>query len=382
MKSKFIKQEGKDKIICRIRRIPLVVHSEELFRQRLLNALIDMKGFEEENIGVEVPLAHFKHGAKDRADIVVFDKPKYHADAQALILIECKDPENDKINIREYWIEKQVERYAAILQPIFHFATKEYDTYGKDRRTNKEIDYIPSLLDIKKNKIKYIKPKPMEWVRCSYEEKQDKDVHQDFINAKFISIITKEDRIPYLIQLMDLFYDLESSFSHIKLSDQLILTDDIGFRLGNFGYAGSGGLMGFYRCLVLGQSDGNSRVLGYSIYPQGTWGTYLMVSVDDRKGHALELRLDKAIEPTGETTYKITHTGAMTVGNRGRITNKEVIDYVGDRAPFLITDGIVLLGRLDLKNDLKFRQKDVQDFILRTATYAILRDELRQKLET
>ena len=377
--AKSIKTINGDRIICRIRKIQVVIKPEERFRQRLLNHLIDDLGYDEENIAVEVPMTHHKKGESGRADIVIFDKPNTEKDRKPIIVIECKNPENEKQVISEYGIEQQVKKYTLVLKPVIQIITNDRQTLGKDLRNDKNFEnYIPSLKEITKGKIKYIKPKPYHWDRHSYIDRFQKKIQKKNVELWYIAGVTKPDTIPYILQLMDLIYDTASSFNQIALPNGWVLKKDLKLRRSNLGYAGSGGLIGDYRCLQMMQSDKNNRIVGYSIYPQGSWGTYLMVSVDDRKGHALELQLDKFIKQTGETTYQIIHSGVMTAGHKGRLPNSTVLNKVAKEAPLLLDDGKVLLGTFDLKKDLKFQQKEVKDFILRTATYAILRDELRK----
>jgi len=327
-------------------------------------------------------MTHHKKGESGLADIVIFDRPTKDKSAKAVMLIECKNPENPNIDIRDYSIIKTVEDYAKILQPAFLIITKDNDSCGKDFLNQKPIDdnYIPSLKGLTKRKIRYQKPKPYRWTRHSFTERFKKRVRLRY-EDKYICWKTKDEKVPNILQLMDLIYDTTASFKPTVLSDST-LKEDYKLRHSNFGYAGSGGLIGDYRCLLLlEQSDGNCRVIGYSVYPQGSWGTYLMITVDERKGHALELQLDKFIKPTGKTTYQIIHNGGMTVGHKGSAKSDLVIQEVKKKAPFLLDGDKVLLGTFDLTKDLKFQQKEVKDFIYRTAIYAILRDNLRKKLQ-
>lgn len=352
-----------------------------MFRQRLLNRLVSQLGYAEENIGVEVPMAHFKKGVTGGADIVIFDRPfRKGEDAQPLILIECKDPENHKQDIKEYRFEKQLERYAKVLKPVFAIITNERETDGIDLRNQKRLFDIPSVKDIEKNKIRYYKPAPYKWKRHSFDERSSKKLRKQY-EDDYICWKTKDEVIPMIIQLMDLIYDTALSFNPLVLSDNLILKQDLGLRRSNYGFAGSGGLIGDYRCLLVEEkSDGNEKIIGYSIYPQESYdGTYLMIAVDGRKGHALELKLDKHIKPTGEATYQIFHNLVLTAGNKGRTPNSVVLKEIAQKAPFLLKDGKVLLGTFDVRKDLKFQQPEVKDFILRTTTYGILRDEIRAK---
>ena len=104
-----------------------------------------------------------------------------------------------------------------------------------------------------------------------------------------------------------------------------------------------------------------------------------MIAVDDRQGHSIELRFDKYIKTSNSNLYNIWHNGSLTVGKKGRLKNSEVVEYLKINAPFLVKDNIIVLGTLDLSNDLNFEQTEVKDFILRTSVYALLREQIRQE---
>ena len=177
---------------------------------------------------------------------------------------------------------------------------------------------------------------------------------------------------------MDLFYDDKFIFKPQPLGEYELIRD-CGLRPANYGYAFSSGLIGNYRFFLLKQKDGNHRIVSYSIYHQNDWGTYLMIAVDDRQGHSVELRFDKHIKTSKTHSYSIWHNGSLTVGKKGRLKNSEVVEYIKINAPFLVKDNIIVLGTLDLTKDLDFDQAEVKDFILRTSVYAILREQIRKQ---
>ena len=252
----------------------------------------------------------------------------------------------------------------------------EFSIYESE--TKKQIERLPTFSEAKNYlDLKFLNEEKYIWNRSPYKQRFDYKKQLSFINRNYISKSTKEELLPYIIQLMDLFYDDQTIFKPQQLN-KYDLVRDCGLRVANYGYAFSAGLIGNYRFFLLRQKDGNHRVISYSIYHQNDWGTYLMIAVDDRQGHAIELCLDKYIKTSDTNLYDIWHNGSLTAGKKGRLKNSEVIEYLKINAPFLIKDNRIILGTLDLSKDLDFDQVEVKDFILRTSIYAILREQIRE----
>jgi len=216
----FIKHNGVKHVICRVRRFQYVAKPEEIFRQRLLNHLIDDLGYPKENIRVEEAMSHFKKRARGRADIIIFDAPCKSKNSNPLIVIECKDPENQYLDIRQHDIIKQVERYAKVLKPTFQIVTNEHQVYGKNVKTGKEFNYIPSLKSLIKDKIKYQKPKPYKWERLSNKKWSSNRLNSQLVKNNYLYPDTDIKFIQHISRFLDLFLDTHSSFEKTTLSDK------------------------------------------------------------------------------------------------------------------------------------------------------------------
>ena len=97
-----------------------------------------------------------------------------------------------------------------------------------------------------------------------------------------------------------------------------------------------------------------------------------------RKGHSLELKLDKFIYGNSNK-FQLWHDGSLTIGKKGRLKNKKVIDFISKNAPFLVESGKIKLGNLSADRPLYFYQPCVQDFLYRLSCYCLLREEIRKK---
>lgn len=98
-------REGQVHLWDLVRRKWVVAQPEEEVRQRLLHYLIETRGIARALIGVEKEIQY--HDLRKRFDVVVFD-----AQAQPLILVECKAPE---VALSQAALQ-QIARYNAVIQ--------------------------------------------------------------------------------------------------------------------------------------------------------------------------------------------------------------------------------------------------------------------------
>ncbi|SDL36117.1 Type I restriction enzyme R protein N terminus (HSDR_N) [Salinimicrobium catena] len=371
----IIRHNDIDHFLCSVRQKPIQALPEEILRQKLISYLHHTLHFPLENIGVEVPLSYFKKGQKGRADIIVYDQP-LNRNPAPLILIECK-AYGVALDFR---CEQQLKRYQKVIKPKYGGLTNGKETKIYNYKKDQEIIRLPNLYELITGKeVEVRRAQKKEWVRTKYHQIFKRFIFEKFVRKQIISPHTCKDLTPIIVRLADLFYDTANKLQPIKF-DRFSIIEDCGIRFADYGYAFSSGLLGYYRFFLIKHPNGNHQVVSFSIYHQNEWGTYLMVGVDNRKGHSLELKLDKFI--TGDKNkFEIIHDGSLTVGKRGRIKNREVLDFVESKAGFLIRNGSVFLGELLAKDGLYFHQKNVQDFLYRVCYYAILREDLRREIK-
>ncbi len=84
-KLKIVLKDGKLQVFDKIRKKYVILTPEEYVRQAFISLLVNNLSYPPTHIGIEVSLKNF---AKQRADIVVYDKSLTPA-----MLIECKAPE-------------------------------------------------------------------------------------------------------------------------------------------------------------------------------------------------------------------------------------------------------------------------------------------------
>ena len=160
-----------------------------------------------------------------------------------------------------------------------------------------------------------------------------------------------------------------------------------------FGNRGGGSYQNWTRLFIAQDYEGKDQVLGISIC--GTahtendphWGntigrTQLNVSITNKetRHHSLQLNLDKFCKFDINTNMiEITHNGAITRGRDGALPKKELLAYVQKKAPELVKDDTIYLGRLDNSRLLEWRNSNVQSFIRSLLRYAVLRDGFRSE---
>lgn len=373
----IIRHKDKDYFLCTVRQKPIQSKPEENFRQQVITYLTDILGYPANYIDIEVPMTYFQPTKRGRADIIVYDRPFFYPASKPYILIECKAPDNNK-NLDDFRHHQQLNNYNLLVKAEIIMLTNGNDIIIKEAKSSKPMERLPTFSEVVKSKaLKFIKSDDFSWRRTTYKERFDKKIQSTLVKQGLISASTDTKILPYVIHLMDLFYDNSTVFKPQQLGNYELIRD-CGLRPANYGYAFGAGLIGNYRFILLRQDDDNHRIVSFSIYHQHEWGTYLMIAVDDRQGHSIELRLDKYIKTSNSSLYDIWHNGSLTVGKKGRIKNRDVIEFLEENAPFLVSNDKVVLGTLDLSKDLTFEQPEVKDFILRAATYAILREQIRQ----
>lgn len=373
-KQEIVRHLDADYLVCAIRRKLIKVQPEELLRQRLLRFLINELRYPENNIDVEVPMSYFKKNSRGRADIVIYREDVSRA-GQVLMVIECKAEE---IGINDYRFDNQLNSYCNIIDAEYSVLTNGLDFKIVERKTQNSLRSFPTFYDcIGSETLEYDEPLEIFWNNHSTKEIYSTSAHDELRELGLVSEETLNKKLPPIARLIDLFYNERQVFQNMT-GYGLELVKDYGLRYTNYGYAFGDGLRGDYRYLMFRLPDGNHTVVSFSIYPQPKWGTYLMIAVDERQGHSVELRLDVYLDQTQDSLWTITHNGAITVGKKGRLKNKVVLDYVQQKCPDLLVEGEIRLGSFGIDEDL-ILSKNTPEMILKLAKYAVLREEIRKQ---
>jgi len=404
-------RNGKECFLCQVRKKLVQVTEEEKVRQALIKKLIKELNYPEELFEVEVPLAHFKKGIKGRADIVVFKEPSHQSkNSEALLLIECKEP---KEIIDYYFVENQIERYNKIFNSDIKIITNgivsKISLNDPKKKKYIEIKDLPDYVKLLKSQNIKVKKIESPFISAPFSYKKDGKIKRVEIKMGYTGyfsnvpyellkddkwirwaqknitekhaltgISTTRELFPYILKLFDMFYDIDWETGRLKLEGIKII-DDLGYRRDKFGYP-TGTLSGIYRYLIIKDLLGETQVISFSIYSMYQ-GTYLLVGLDDydKKNHSLEMRLDKYLSfDTKTEDFTINHDGRMTIGTNPQ-KKKEVMNFIEKKAPHLIKDEQIFLGKFNLKDNTKITNPEVMKFIGRLILYALLRNEYRKE---
>ena len=356
---------------------------EEEVRQKTIIFLQKKLGIPIERIRVEEPMCHVKKGLGGRADIVVYRDDKQE---EALMVIECKAPYIDvDCNI----VLDQAIRYRDILNAEYIMLVNGGNAvvYQFKNGKLKEVDQIPSYQELLKSKVKIVKQskdKPY-----TFEDIKSKRLQNKFLNEGYMGEDSPKNNYEFYLNLLNLL--LLKNITSSNILEKLNVIEDCFRGVTFFGNRGGGQYQVWTRLFIAQDYKGKDQVLGISIC--GTahtendphWGntigrTQLNVSITNKESrhHSLQLNLDKFCKFDIDTNMvEITHNGAITRGRDGALPKKALIDYVQKRAPELVKNDTIYLGRLDSSRLLEWRNPNVQYFIKNLLRYAVLRDGFR-----
>ena len=351
---------------------------EEEVRQKTIIFIQKKLGIPIERIRVEEPMCHVKKGLRGRADIVVYRDDKQE---EALMVIECKAP---YIDVECNVVLDQAIRYRDILNAKYIMLVNGVNAvvYQFKNGKLKEVDKIPSYQELLKSKVKIVKQskdKPY-----TFEDIKSKRLQNKFLNEGYMGEDSPPKNYEFYLNLLNLL--LLKNITSSNILEKLNVIEDCFRGVTFFGNRGGGQYQVWTRLFIAKDYERKDQVLGISIC--GTehtendphWGnrlgvTQLNVSITNKetRHHSLQLNLDKFCK------FEITHNGAITRGRDGALPKKELLDYVQKRAPELVKDDKIYLGRLDNSRLLEWRNSNVQSFIRNLLRYAVLRDGFRSE---
>ncbi len=381
-------RKNKKCIFDPIREILIVETPEEIIRQKFVRYLMEELKVPKNKIEIEVPMTHFKKGAKGRADIVVYAEDKEGC-LFPLIVVECKAP--DVLLIDEVWL--QVYKYDDILQSGFIIITNGGFNYAAVwDEEEKKYFYIEELLDyeqlLKEKEFKFIQEESDVWKRPDFKNLLSKEVIEKFDSFGWIGEDTNKSLYPFIINFTGFLQDPEIRCSPFMTRDLNVVDD--GHRYTSFGNVAGGNWVGDYRYFILKDNEGNNQIISISVFgslkctDHPRFGnrkghTTLVVAIDDynKRHNSLQLNLDKYIEVKGNK-YKIWHDGTLTVGKNGAAKRKEVIEFIRKQAPFMIdSNDKIIFGTLDCSKEIHW-DDDTKKIINNLIVYSILRDDFRK----
>lgn len=366
-----------------IRCFLLAATPEEIVRQKTIKFLQNNLSVPISQIFVEESMAHTKKGARGRADIVVYRD----ADCtDVLMIIECKAPH---INVLGDDVFKQASGYREILNADYIMLVNGVEAviYFYNDGEYFEVKDIPSFEKLLVAEISVAEEEP--FVPYSYEELMSDEFQEAFAEHGDISEYTPKYIKGFALNLLNLI--LYKEIINNDVLKNLGVTEDCYVSMPHFGNSGGGNYQLWSHMFIAKDYLNRDQVLGISICATAHtendphWGnrtgtTQLNVSITNQESrhHSLQLNLDRCCRYNPLTNIvDVTHNGSLTRGKGGAAKRADVIAYIKERAPELVRNDEIYLGRLNNSRLLEWKDPNVQSFIRNLLRYAVLRDGFR-----
>ena len=376
-------QRDGDCIYDPIRCFLLAATPEECVRQKTIVFLQQELGIPINRIFVEESMAHTKKGARGRADIVIYRDDEC---TDVLMIIECKAPH---INVLGDEVFKQASGYREILNADYIMLVNGIEAiiYYYNDGAYHEVKDIPLLEELLRKEVSFVEPEP--FVPYKYEELMSDEFQEAFAENCDISEYTPKYIKGVALNLINLI--IYKDIKKREFLEKIGVSEDCYVSMPQFGNSGGGNYQTLSHLFIAKDYRDRDQVLGISICATAHtendphWGnrtgtTQLNVSITNQEArhHSLQLNLDRCCRYNPLTNIvDITHNGSLTSGKGGAAKRADVIAYIKDRAPELVHNDEIYLGRLNNSRLLEWNDPNVQSFIRNLLRYAVLRDGFR-----
>lgn len=378
-------QRDGDCIYDPIRCFLLAATPEELVRQKTIKFLQNNLGVPVSQIFVEESMAHTKKGARGRADIVIYRDDEC---TDVLMIIECKAPH---INVLGDEVFNQACGYREILNADYIMLVNGIEAiiYYYNDGAYHEVTDIPLLEELLRKEVSFVEPEPFEPYK--YEELMSDEYQEAFAENCDISEYTPKYIKGVALNLINLI--IYKDIKKREFLEEIGVSEDCYVSMPHFGNSGGGNYQTLSHLFIAKDYRDRDQVLGISICATAHtendphWGnrtgtTQLNVSITNQEArhHSLQLNLDRCCRYNPLTNIvDITHNGSLTSGKGGAAKRADVIAYIKDRAPELVHNDEIYLGRLNNSRLLEWNDPNVQFFIRNLLRYAVLRDGFRSE---
>ena len=378
-------QRDGDCIYDPIRCFLLAATPEELVRQKTIKFLQNNLGVPVSQIFVEESMAHTKKGARGRADIVIYRDDEC---TDVLMIIECKAPH---INVLDDEVFNQACGYREILNADYIMLVNGIEAiiYYYNDGAYHEVKDIPLLEELLRKEVSFVEPEPFEPYK--YEELMSDEYQEAFAENCDISEYTPKYIKGVALNLINLI--IYKDIKKREFLEEIGVSEDCYVSMPHFGNSGGGNYQTLSHLFIAKDYRDRDQVLGISICATAHtendphWGnrtgtTQLNVSITNQEArhHSLQLNLDRCCRYNPLTNIvDITHNGSLTSGKGGAAKRADVIAYIKDRAPELVHNDEIYLGRLNNSRLLEWNDPNVQSFIRNLLRYAVLRDGFRSE---
>ena len=368
-------RDGKKCYLDPIREKLIQVTPEETVRQHVISYLLNNLKVPSRMLRVEERLDTFKVKSNRRADIIILGYDKKSQDYIPVTVIECKAPgvvfTDKETNQMRYYADMLGSSYCALINDtdmLTLFFDNESNAY-------QEIVDLPSYKDMLGLKYE-IAPAPEQLKRLKFNEIPENCRSYEGWNT---GADTPENILVPAVNLIECLIYMEHKLP-VKKYGIFELIEDYGTRFLKYGNNSGGGYNGVYRSFLI-KYKRNTEFVSIGLSPYYKDKTILCVAVDNEKvsHHALQLVLDDNVIVDGE---KVTfmHNGRIGVSNLGSGRVADLRKLISKKYPSIIDGSRFNLGTLTCNRLWNLDDPEVMTFIENLISYALLRDEYREKL--
>lgn len=366
------------------RNIFVFITPEEMVRQKMIVFLNQHLGVDFSRMFIEDHLSHY--GVKEqngRIDISILDENDI-----PLAIVECKEP---KISISGLQVYEQGVGYASAIGARYVILVNgiEIQYYKFIDEQYVPIDEILTYEQMLEGEGSATLYEP--FIRYSMDEYEDIPFlkSQNWFSDK-IGEDMEDYKIPAVINLDDALWDCSHTLSGM-ISENLEVIEDLGINPLNYNDASGGGFgSGYYRLFLINNKKLNKQFIsGLSIIATGKtvndtkYGTRNGLTVlvvcrndGDYDETSVQINMNKFLEVT-DGVASLTHNAAIT---RKGASKSAAMSYIESQAPFLIKNGKVILGAVNITVPLYVDNPDVKKLIGNVIEYSIHRDDYKHSL--
>jgi hypothetical protein len=382
---KYLK-DGKECFLCLSRKKLIQITPEEKVRQEFISKLAKEYKVPFDLIDVEVPLSYFSKNLRGRADIIAYEYSEKENSNFPLILVECKEP-NVPLTDKVF---EQVYNYDSHLLAKLIIVTNGIETiaemFDEEKNEYYEIENIPTYTELLTDKTYNRKKNEFVWERPKFNEKAE---WKKLVDEGFIGEDSSSEFYSFFTNLYGFLFDEKTKINTLSITNFKLINDE-GIRFTTFGNSAGGSFAGDYRYWILEDSKKENQIISISImgklsstnhpkFGNSKGLTLLLVAIDNFENSHLSLELSIDRFTNFNNNYaEIIHDGTLTVGNKGRVKNLDVINFISEKRPTLIKDNKIYLGKLTLTEEININQQETKSFLENIIDYAILRDEFRK----
>ena len=375
------KRNGKECYLDPVRKKLIYITPEETVRQQVVAYLMNVLKVPADMLIVESHLAHYKLNSKRRADIVI------HAiDEEGLLfpiaIVECKAP---GVGLGES-VGDQLCDYCNSLGADYAMMVNDSECfcfhYDSSKDQYVQIDRFPEYKDMLSGKFQIREigdlPDRVPYNKIpQFMEENAEEVGVD------ISPKTPRNLAHAAFNLWEGLLDIRHKMAEKKY-ELFTLVEDYGVRQLSYGNAGGGVFYGLYRSFII-DYNGSTEIVSIGFSPYGSFSnpdiekTAMVVAIDtdDDSHHSLQFSVDDNLVQIGDT-YTFYHHGRIAVGNKGSGKVSELMSFVSDKYPKIISGKKFNLGSLTYNKDWNLDDVDVEALIENVISYALIRDEYRE----